>query len=75
MSGHNKGNHIYGIERQKCLVYLTNNVDLTVETMAMRYKSRWNIELFFKNKDENNNNNNLKKEEMLSAQVAFYFGF
>jgi IS4 transposase len=43
--------------------------------MAMRYKSRWNIELFFKNKDENNNNNNLKKEEMLSAQVAFYFGF
>lgn len=38
----------YDTERQKRLVFLTNNFDLPAEIIAMLYKSRWNIEIFFK---------------------------
>jgi hypothetical protein len=38
----------YDTERQKRLVFLTNNFDLPADTIAMLYKSRWNIEIFFK---------------------------
>jgi hypothetical protein len=38
----------YDTERQKRLVFLTNNFDLPANIIAMLYKSRWNIEIFFK---------------------------
>ena len=38
----------YDAERGKQLVFLTNNMDLDAITIAMLYKSRWQIELFFK---------------------------
>lgn len=38
----------YDTERQKRLVFLTNNFDLPADIIAMLYKSRWNIEIFFK---------------------------
>ena len=38
----------YDIERQKRLVFLTNNFDLPAVTIAKLYKSRWNIETFFR---------------------------
>lgn len=38
----------YDIERQKHLVFLTNNFELPAEHVAALYKSRWHIENFFK---------------------------
>ena len=38
----------YDIERQKRLVFLTNNFDLPAITIAKLYKSRWDIEIFFR---------------------------
>jgi IS4 transposase len=32
----------------KTLVFLTNNIDLPVRTIAELYRCRWQIELFFK---------------------------
>ena len=38
----------YDVETDKRLVFLTNNFDLTALTIAMLYRSRWRVELFFK---------------------------
>ena len=38
----------YDVEHQRKLVFLTNNFTLPAKTIADLYKSRWQIELFFK---------------------------
>lgn len=38
----------YDVENQKRLVFLTNNFTLPALTIAQLYKSRWQVELFFK---------------------------
>jgi len=38
----------YDVETDKRLIFLTNNFDLTALTIAMLYRSRWRVELFFK---------------------------
>jgi IS4 transposase len=38
----------YDEERQKMLTFLTNNFKLAATTIAQIYKSRWQIEFFFK---------------------------
>ena len=38
----------YDIETNKTLVFLTNNLELKAEEIAMLYKYRWKVELFFK---------------------------
>jgi hypothetical protein len=35
-------------ERQKTLVFITNNFELSAITIAMLYRKRWQVELFFK---------------------------
>jgi hypothetical protein len=38
----------YDVERKKRLVFLTNNWNLPALTIALLYKRRWQVELFFK---------------------------
>jgi hypothetical protein len=38
----------YDQETKRTFVYLTNNMDITADQVAMLYKNRWQIELFFK---------------------------
>lgn len=38
----------FDAERQRFLVFLTNNFELSALTIANLYKSRWQVELFFK---------------------------
>ncbi len=38
----------YDSENQKIFVFLTNNFDIPAFTVALLYKNRWKIELFFK---------------------------
>ena len=40
--------HYYSEERDKHLIFITNNFDLPAETVAKLYKMRWQVELFFK---------------------------
>jgi transposase len=40
--------HFYSEERDKHLNFITNNFDLPAAIIAMLYKMRWKIELFFK---------------------------
>ena len=40
--------HYFDEEREKDLVFLTNNLEIPALTVAKLYKSRWQIELFFK---------------------------
>jgi hypothetical protein len=38
----------YDKETNKVFVFLTNNMDLSADQIAMLYKNRWQVELFFK---------------------------
>lgn len=38
----------YDKEMNRTFVYLTNNMETTPEQVALLYKNRWQIELFFK---------------------------
>jgi hypothetical protein len=38
----------YDAEKKRTFVYLTNNMDLTASQIALLYKNRWQVELFFK---------------------------
>ena len=38
----------YDKETNRTFVYLTNNMELTSEQIALLYKNRWQVELFFK---------------------------
>ena len=38
----------YDTDRQKLLIFLTNNFELPAATIAQLYKARWHIEIFFK---------------------------
>ena len=38
----------YDRDKNTTLIFLTNNFELTAEQIAMLYKNRWQIELFFK---------------------------
>jgi IS4 transposase len=38
----------YDTERKKKLVFITNNLELSPVTIAMLYRKRWQVELFFK---------------------------
>jgi hypothetical protein len=40
--------HFYDEEQQRHLKFLTNNFDLPALTICLLYKSRWQVELFFK---------------------------
>jgi hypothetical protein len=40
--------HFYDAEQDRHLRFLTNNFDLPALTVCMLYKSRWQVELFFK---------------------------
>jgi len=40
--------HYVDAERNKSFVFLTNNFELPALTIALLYKSRWKVELFFK---------------------------
>jgi IS4 transposase len=38
----------FDAENNKMLIFLTNNFDLSAQQIALLYKQRWQIELFFK---------------------------
>jgi transposase len=38
----------YDSESKRNFIFLTNNMDLTAEQIALLYKNRWQVELFFK---------------------------
>ena len=38
----------YDLESKRNFIFLTNNIDLTAEQIALLYKNRWQVELFFK---------------------------
>ena len=38
----------YDSESKRTFIYLTNNMDITAEQVALLYKNRWQVELFFK---------------------------
>jgi hypothetical protein len=38
----------YDSETKRTFIFLTNNMDLTAEQVALLYKNRWQVELFFK---------------------------
>jgi hypothetical protein len=38
----------YSIEHQRTFTYLTNNFEISAAQIAMLYKNRWQVELFFK---------------------------
>ncbi len=38
----------FDAENKKMLIFLTNNFDLSAQQIALLYKQRWQIELFFK---------------------------
>ena len=38
----------YDSESKRTFIYLTNNMDITAEQIALLYKNRWKVELFFK---------------------------
>ncbi len=38
----------YDLESKRNFIFLTNNTDLTAEQIALLYKNRWQVELFFK---------------------------
>lgn len=38
----------YDVEKNHTYIYLTNNFDLTATQIALLYKNRWQVELFFK---------------------------
>jgi len=40
--------HFYDAEHDRRLRFLTNNFDLPALTICLLYKSRWQVELFFK---------------------------
>ena len=40
--------HYYDVEQDRHLTFLTNNFDLPALTICLLYKSRWQVELFFK---------------------------
>jgi hypothetical protein len=40
--------HFYDVENDRHLHFLTNNFDLQALTICLLYKSRWQVELFFK---------------------------
>lgn len=40
--------HLYDVENDRHLHFLTNNFDLPALTICLLYKSRWQVELFFK---------------------------
>lgn len=40
--------HYVDVETGKSLIFLTNNLELPALTIALLYKSRWKVELFFK---------------------------
>jgi len=38
----------YDIETERTFIFLTNNMEITAEQVALLYKNRWQVELFFK---------------------------
>ena len=38
----------YDTENERAFIFLTNNMEITAEQVALLYKNRWQVELFFK---------------------------